>query len=735
MLGGLLGSKFINKCKHSVKCINSRLVVITRKKQVTVRFLKKDVADLISRGLDSIAFGRIDALIVEINHARCYDMIEKYCESILNLLPSMQKQRECPEDAKEAVSTLNFAAARFSDLPELCELRRAFLERFGSYIESFVNSEFMENMQKKSFSVDKKLQLMQEIAQEFSVSWDFKTFRQKLSNSAPASDECRKGGHVRNGNHEPSIKMLSRGNGADNNVRCKILPKDRYEATPKPVIQKQDIQPGLKDIIHVISSANDGRSRDPSSKSRLAFADEPENIEPPTRPSVPPYSQLNARIVESDKLKDKQVGDAISHKQQPSSVQQVGLVKSQDNKPVYSVPPYTKTKVANDAAHAVDHTQDNPSFKRLSKDEDVLDPSGHERQPVRQLNYGQDRVMNKVPPPYVKPSINQVNADQNGGPPAHDIKDVKTSDRQIPRSVRSTRTKQPVLDEIDGSIDDRKQLRPTPDLRKRQSGLEHAATCNDDKYGEGMVRDPRPNGSMAGEVADKSARTPTEGIRQVGKQRATAYGDAFYDEGKVTGLKLAMAGEIGDAIDYGKLMSRASKYQGRQGHRSSTVTQNEDHYGEKKTSNPKSLDADQEDNAIHFGKLLHGQRREGGRRATNYDRYRDDEERAMDRLLMHYSRKGMPESTSTGTRGSASGHAVNEGAPYNHQEGKSAKPLLHERVASLPPQPVSPREVRAPTRATSLQPDLFASAAGRAHPRMPDYEEVAAQMAALRAKP
>lgn len=49
------------------------------------------------------------------------------------------------------------------------------------------NLQFMENMQRKSFSVDKKLQLMQEIAQEFSVSWDLKTFRQKLSNHAPAS--------------------------------------------------------------------------------------------------------------------------------------------------------------------------------------------------------------------------------------------------------------------------------------------------------------------------------------------------------------------------------------------------------------------------------------------------------------------------------------------------------------------------------------------------------------------
>lgn len=532
--------------------------------------------------------------------------------------------------------------------------------------------------------------------------------------------------------------MLGGGNGADNNVSSKILLKGRYEPTPKPIIQKQEIQPGLKDI-HVISSTNGGRSHDPSSKTRKAFADEPENIEPPSRPTVPTYSKLNAGIVESDKHKDKQVGDAVSHKQQPPSVQQVGLVKSQDNKPVYSVPPYTKTKVVNDTSHAVDHIQDSTPFKRFSRDEDVSDPSGLERQPVRQLNYGQDRVMNKVPPPYVKPSFNQVNADQDGGPRVHDIKDVKSSDMQIPRSVRSRRTKQLVLDEIDGSIDDRKQLSSTPDLRKRQSGREHAATYNDDKNGAGMVKGPRSSGSMAGEVADILTRTSTEGTRQVGKHRATAYDDAYYDEGKVAGLKLAMAGEIGDAIDYGKLMSQAPKYQGRQGHRSSDVTRDEDHYGERKTSNPKSLDGDHADNSIYFGKLLHatpsGQRREGGRWATNYDRYRDDEERAMDRLLMHYSRKGMPESTSTGTRGSASGHVANEGAPYNRQEGKTSKPLLHERVASLPPQPISPREVRAPTRATSLQPNLFTPAVGHAHPRMPDYDEVAARMAALRAKP
>jgi len=49
--------------------------------------------------------------------------------------------RECPEEAMEAISTLNFAAARFSDLPELYDLRRIFTERYGSQMESSVNAE------------------------------------------------------------------------------------------------------------------------------------------------------------------------------------------------------------------------------------------------------------------------------------------------------------------------------------------------------------------------------------------------------------------------------------------------------------------------------------------------------------------------------------------------------------------------------------------------------------------
>jgi hypothetical protein len=51
---------------------------------------------------------------------------------------------ECPQETLEAVSTRIFAAARFPDLPELCDLRHLFTERNGSSVEPFVNSEVLK---------------------------------------------------------------------------------------------------------------------------------------------------------------------------------------------------------------------------------------------------------------------------------------------------------------------------------------------------------------------------------------------------------------------------------------------------------------------------------------------------------------------------------------------------------------------------------------------------------------
>lgn len=233
MLGILISGKFSNKCKQSVKCIRCRMETIRKKKQALVRYSKKDVADLISGGHDVNAFGRMDALIVEINKLSCYDMIEQYCCCILEHLPTMQKERVCPEGSTEAIATLIFAAARFSDLPELADLRWQFTARYGTNMEAYINQEFVEKIQEKSFLKEKKLQLMQHIAQEFSVLWDAKEIEYKLSNpSAPRYDQPK----IDFSSNNENIKQSFSGRREIADVGSEIV--DRRN----PVYQPSDVQ-------------------------------------------------------------------------------------------------------------------------------------------------------------------------------------------------------------------------------------------------------------------------------------------------------------------------------------------------------------------------------------------------------------------------------------------------------------------------------------------------------------
>nr|GEW78269.1 retrovirus-related Pol polyprotein from transposon TNT 1-94 [Tanacetum cinerariifolium] len=92
------------------------------KKECNGEVLTNDVSDLLRNNLDSIAYSRS-------------------CLLLLTHLSPMSKQRECPDECKEAVSTLMFAAARFADLPELRELKTLFVKQYGNSIEPYVNPE------------------------------------------------------------------------------------------------------------------------------------------------------------------------------------------------------------------------------------------------------------------------------------------------------------------------------------------------------------------------------------------------------------------------------------------------------------------------------------------------------------------------------------------------------------------------------------------------------------------
>ncbi|KAK9142478.1 hypothetical protein Syun_011878 [Stephania yunnanensis] len=187
MLDGLLGRGFSSKSKSLIKLIKARIDMIRRKRNAVQKFLKKDVADLLKSGYDANAYGRAAGLVIELDMSYCYDAMEQFCGLVARHLSIMQRQSECPEECKEAVATLMFAAARFADLPELRDLRNIFMEKYGNSLECYASQEFVKKQAGNSPPlVDTKLQLMQDIAKEFSLKWDRKAFELTLS-SAPGS--------------------------------------------------------------------------------------------------------------------------------------------------------------------------------------------------------------------------------------------------------------------------------------------------------------------------------------------------------------------------------------------------------------------------------------------------------------------------------------------------------------------------------------------------------------------
>lgn len=135
-----------------------------------------------------------EEFLAGLNLLACYDFLEQSCEYILKKLSIMQKHSECPEECREVVGSLMFAAARFSDLPELRDLRDALQERYDSSLEHFVNRKFFERLAMKPPTIDLKIQLLEDIASELSIKWDSRGFQQRMmaNPSAPAHNQVKK---------------------------------------------------------------------------------------------------------------------------------------------------------------------------------------------------------------------------------------------------------------------------------------------------------------------------------------------------------------------------------------------------------------------------------------------------------------------------------------------------------------------------------------------------------------
>lgn len=686
MFDSLLNSKFYNKCKNAIKCTRTRLDLLRRKKQAMVKFLKKDVADLLTNGLESHAFARMEGLIVEMNQASCYDMIEQYCEHIVKLLNHMQKESECPQEALEAVSTLIFAAARFPDLPELCDLRHIFTEKYGSSVEPFVNSEFVQNLQSKSFTNEEKLRVMKRVAEEFSVPFDSRALEWKITCGSQNKHDLPK---------KSSLKQEMEASARDGHKVDRHAVRERKsKATPEGYEQKQEMNTKPKDI-HVVP---DGIGQ-LGEKSRKKYSDKPsekrhmDNPLPPLdmkekngQKEMKKYDKkdshhrrelVDAEVLDLNGLKKQDVG-VVKLSGGPDrswghadlGLKTLGLEKQEidstctlNGKTVNKAPPYSKPYRASMGEKVAEDKQD--------------------RQPVP------EKAAN-MRPPYVKPNFEKhadhgANGYKHSG--AEEIGHQKPEPIYDPVSVRSRIPKPPArVDDYAGMANEEKMANQAPDGRRRHSSKRNGAYDNYDQKGHVV---------------------PLEGM--------------------------GVDDDINNARPFHRIPSERRKHRSRR----NGSTSGSDYNG---ASEDHESDGDDVNTAIDFGNLLprapSSHRKHRSRSADPRKGGRDDEEKMMDKLLMHYSKKGLDREEhkervkSRIPRPRADQRADDGAGELSNKEGASAQ--RPERAVSLPSESSSPKakpKAKAPVRSLSMQPEM---SRGNVHPSMPDFDELAARISALR---
>ncbi|PWA75367.1 regulator of Vps4 activity in the MVB pathway protein [Artemisia annua] len=143
--------------------------------------MRRDIALLLQSGQDATARIRVEHVLREQNILAANEFVELFCELIVQRLSIIAKQRDCPADLKEGISSLIFAAPRCSEIPELVALRDIFEKKYGKDFVSAatdlrpdcgVNRMLIEKLSVRTPAGEVKLKVLKEIAKEYQVEWD-----------------------------------------------------------------------------------------------------------------------------------------------------------------------------------------------------------------------------------------------------------------------------------------------------------------------------------------------------------------------------------------------------------------------------------------------------------------------------------------------------------------------------------------------------------------------------------
>uniref|UniRef100_A0A1D1XGG0 IST1-like protein n=1 Tax=Anthurium amnicola TaxID=1678845 RepID=A0A1D1XGG0_9ARAE len=179
------------KCKTSLKLAVARIKLLKNKRGVQVKQMRRDLAQLLEAGQDQTARIRVEHVIREEKTMSAYDLIELYCELIVARLAIIESQKKCPIDLKEAISSVIFASPRCADIPELLDVRKHFVAKYGKEFATSalelrpdcgVNRLVVEKLSAKAPDIETKIKVLTAIAQEHDIKWDPSASEEQIQN-------------------------------------------------------------------------------------------------------------------------------------------------------------------------------------------------------------------------------------------------------------------------------------------------------------------------------------------------------------------------------------------------------------------------------------------------------------------------------------------------------------------------------------------------------------------------
>ncbi|RRT65541.1 hypothetical protein B296_00026346 [Ensete ventricosum] len=435
---------------------------------------------------------------------------------------------------------------------------------------------FVEKIQEKSFSKKKKLHLLQNIAEEFTLPGDSKTSGLQSHNAPAPKSKLFLFLQTR-------PKQVAASHNVDNGASSvKAAMKDespskrKYGSNPASAVRKHQGEVEQKDI-HVISTARNRQSHDQVEKPGSTEDAELYQTDTAVRPFVKhKRSHDGIRKNDENEVDHPQSRTEKVQKEQHHSIekQEVGSVKSRNVRLANVAPPNTKSI---DSRFNVEETRGDgtvPPYTRLNWIENGHPVEGNIGN-VREHNRSQRHeasdptVVGKASatpvsnngrgryamPPYVKPGVIDfsTNGEQIGVDDAksdgtehtaHQRERVLRDEKPKPVSTRRKSQRPPVTAINEGTSDDEKAASCTPGDQRRHR--DRRSTGTDD---ENLVEEKIAIGESRSRIGDemdnaidygKLLRRSSNGLRRHSSRHAAVMNDRQYDEEEMAVEKLLL---------------------------------------------------------------------------------------------------------------------------------------------------------------------------------------------------